>query len=90
MDSAFQFCSFDSGTMPEYFRKKMKNNFFQGHSGEVLHMDSVFKFWFGNYSGIFAEKLKNCFFQRGPGRDSPYRFSFSVFQFWFRNYSGKN
>ena len=44
-------------------------------------MDSVFKFWFGNYSVIFAEKLKNCFFQRGPGRDSPYGFSFSVFQF---------
>ena len=49
---------------------------------------TVFQFWFRKYSGIFAEKLKNCFFQRDPGRDSPYGFSFSVFQFWFGNYSG--
>ena len=35
-----------------------------------------------NYSGTKTEKLKNCFFQRDPGRDSPYGFSFSVFQFF--------
>ena len=53
-------------------------------------MDSVFQFWFGNYSEIFAEKLKNCFFQRDPGRDSPYGFSFSVLvRELFRNICGK-
>ena len=36
---------------------------------------------FRNTSGTKTEKLKNCFFQRYPGRDSPYGFSFSVFQF---------
>ena len=46
---------------------------------------------FRNTSGTKTEKLKNCFFQRDPGRDSPYGFSFSVFQFpeLFRNISGE-
>ena len=56
--------------------------------------------WFyslGKISGIVPEpKLKNWIFQRDPGRDSPYGFSFSVFlffsfsvfQFCLRNYSG--
>ena len=57
--------------------------------------------WFyslGKISGIVPEpKLKNWIFQRDPGRDSPYGFSFSVFQFFcfsvlltelFRNISG--
>ena len=48
--------------------------------------------WFyslGKISGIVLEpKLKNWIFQRDPGRDSPYGFSFSVFQFCLRNYSG--
>ena len=67
----------------------------------------VFLFCLRNYSGIFpetfrnicgeTEKLKNWIFQRDPGRDSPYGFSFSVFQFFcfsvlltelFRNISG--
>ena len=45
---------------------------------------------FRNTSGTKTERLKNCFFQRDPGRDSPYGFSFSVFQFpeLFRNISG--
>ena len=53
---------------------------------------SVFQFCLRNYSGIFpetfrnicgeTEKLKNWIFQRDPGRDSPYGFSFSVFQFF--------
>ncbi len=43
---------------------------------------------FRNSSGTKTEKLKNCSFQRDPGRDSPYKFSFSIFQFWFGNYSG--
>ena len=42
--------------------------------------------WFyslGKISGIVPEpKLKNWIFQRDPGRDSPYGFSFSVFQFF--------
>ena len=67
---------------------------------------SVFQFCLRNYSGIFpetfrnicgeTEKLKNWIFQRDPGRDSPYGFSFSVFLlfsfcvflFCLRNYSG--
>ena len=53
---------------------------------------------FGKISGIVPEpKLKNWIFQRDPGRDSPYGFSFSVFLFFsfsvlltelFRNISG--
>ena len=53
---------------------------------------SVFQFCLRNYSGIFpetfrnicgeTEKLKNWIFQRDPGRDSPYGFSFSVFLFF--------
>ena len=42
--------------------------------------------WFyslGKISGIVPEpKLKNWIFQRDPGRDSPYGFSFSVFLFF--------
>ena len=52
---------------------------------------------FRNSSGTKTEKLKNWIFQRDPGRDSPYGFSFSVFLFFsfsvlltelFRNISG--
>ena len=48
-------------------------------------MDSVFQFWFGNYSGIFAEKLKNCFSRE---IQEEILHMDSVFQFWFGNYSG--
>ena len=74
MDSVFQFFSFfcfffsfGSGTIPEYLRKNLKSAklFFQrdpgrdspyGFSFSVFQF--FFEFWFGNYSGIFAEKLK--------------------------------
>ena len=59
---------------------------------------SVFQFClpelFRNISGDISEylqrnwKLKNWIFQRDPGRDSAYGFSFSVFLFCLRNYSG--
>ena len=56
--------------------KNWKTEFSIEIQEEILHMDSVFQFfsfsvfqffsfsvfqfWFGNYSGMFAEKLKNC------------------------------
>ena len=36
------------------------------------------------------EKLKDCFFQRHPGTDSSYGFSFSFFQFFFAEWDRNN
>ena len=101
-----------SGIVPEPNLKNWKTEFSREIQEEILHMDSVFQFFcfsvfqfcLRNYSGIFPEtfrnicgKLKNWIFQRDPGRDSPYGFSFSVFLFFsfsvlltelFRNISG--
>ena len=86
-----------SGIVPEPNLKNWKTEFSREIQEEILHMDSVFQFFcfsvfqfcLRNYSGIFPEtfrkicgKLKNWIFQRDPGRDSPYGFSFSVFQFF--------
>ena len=58
MDSVFQCFSFGSGTIPKNFQKKLKNCFFQGHSGrDSPYMDSVFQFLsFG--SGTIPEYLR--------------------------------
>ena len=81
-----------SGTKTEKLKKlkNRKTEFSREIQEEILHMDSVFLFFsfsvfpfcLRNYSGIFAEKLKNWIFQREPGRDSAYGFSFSVFLFF--------
>ena len=80
-----QFFSFGSGTIPKYLRKNWKTVFSREIQEEILHMDSVFQFWFGNYSGIFAEKLKNCFSRE---IQEEILHMDSVFQFWFGNYFG--
>ena len=62
-----QFFSF-SVLVRELFRNicgKTEKLFFQrdpGRDSPYGFSFSVFQFWFGNYSEIFAEKLKNCFF----------------------------
>ena len=56
-----------SGIVPEPKLKNWKTEFSREIQEEILHMDlvfqffsfSVFQFCLRNYSGIFAEKLKN-------------------------------
>ena len=94
--TVFQFFSFAYGTIPEHFRKQnWKTVFFPERSRERFSIKKQFFSFsvlltevFRNISGDKTEKLKNCFFQRDPGRDSPKKNSFSVFQFCLRNYSG--
>ena len=81
--------------VPEYFRKqnwKTEKLFFperwfsiKKHSFSVLLTELFRNIRRQNWK---TEKLKNCFFQRDPGRDSPGKNSFSVFQFCLRNSSG--
>ena len=99
MDSVFQFFSFGSGTI---WKTETLDAYKQivvlasmswlctSSSASFFHYGKVPEL-FRNTSGTKTEKLKNCFFQRDPGRDSPYGFSFSVFQFpeLFRNISGE-
>ena len=84
---------FHYGTEPELFRNSsgtktetLKNCFFSRDiQEEILHMDSVFQFGFGNYSGILPEKtvkLKTCFF---PGT---FRKKFSIWIQFFSFGSG--
>ena len=92
--SVFQFFSFGSGTI---WKTETLDAYKQivvlasmswlctSSSASSFHYGKVPEL-FRNTSGTKTEKLKNCFFQRDPGRDSPYGFSFSVFQFWFGNY----
>ena len=86
MDSVFQFFSFffsfGSGIIPEYLRKNLKSEklFFQrdpGRDSPYGFSFSAFQFWFGNYSGIFAEKLKNFFPER----------SRKIFSIWIQFFS---
>ena len=90
--SVFQFFSFGSGTI---WKTETLDAYKQivvlASMSWLCTSSSASSFQYGkvpelfrNTSGTKTEKLKNCFFQRDPGRDSP-----SVFQFFsFRNYSG--
>ena len=99
MDSVFQFFSFGSGTIWKTETLDAYKQIVVLASMSWLCTSSTASFFhygkvpelFRNTSGTKTEKLKNCFFQRDPGRDSPYGFSFSVFQFpeLFRNISGE-
>ena len=60
--------------------KNWKTVFSRDIQGEILHKKTVFQFFSfvsGNVPEYFrkqnwkTKKLKNCFFQRHPGRDSP-------------------
>ena len=65
MDSVFQFFSFSSFSV-------LLTELFRNISGDIS--EYLRRNW-------KTEKLKNWIFQRDPGRDSPYGFSFSVFLF---------
>ena len=83
--TVFQFFSFVSGNVPEEFRKqnwKTEKLFFPETSRErfSIKKKTVFQFFsflvlspemFRKSSVSKTEKLKNWFFQRDPGRDSP-------------------
>ena len=77
--TVFQFFSFAYGTIPEHFRRqnwkteklffpeRSRERFSSGKNSFSVLLTEVFR----NISGDKTEKLKNCFFQRDPGRDSP-------------------
>ena len=79
--TVFQFFSFVSGNVPEEFRKqnwKTEKLFFPETSRERFSIKKQFFSFsvlspemFRKSSVSKTEKLKNCFFQRHPGRDSP-------------------
>ena len=61
MDSVFQFCSFDSGTMPEYFRKKMKTNFFRDIPGRFSIWIQFLSFGSGTIPEYLRKNWKTVF-----------------------------